>query len=996
MTTAGWIFAPAAMMLAAFAAAQSPAAVQPINLFDLGAPTLTNFSARDGVHDSVIVSVQTDHDGFVWLASAQELARYDGRSWHTGAPLATTGSIGYLLTDHDGTLWSSFRDRGIARFDGAEWHFEQKSTDAAHVRRLAETVDGAGRYELWAPTFDRGLLRYDHDRWTPAPNNSQLPRGVLSVARTRTLGGNERLWAGTFNEGLWYREDGNWQRLRTHDFDPSQIEHLLVTVHAGREELWVTAFGNGLWRLDDSGWHSWNVAKGDLPTNELYDIAQSRLPNGGQAIWVASRSGLIRVHNDQAQYFDRRHGLPSNVIRGLSVWRSPDGIDVLWLATENGVSRTVIGANQWQTASLMGASSVGVFGLLIEPDDNGGERLWVAASADGLGLYEHGRWQRFSDADGVLPDSEVRMIKRMAGADGTSELWLGQRYGHLLRVRDGPRFEPVETPWERHPGQAVMDALARNYDGHYERWFATRQSGVYRWRDGAWTGYRPDAVAGQWRTVKLLDQTDDAGRAWLWATSNQGLARFDGERWALFGRPIGLPDVELIGATLMPDAQGRAILWIGSTNSGVIRVDVSDPRLPRVVTEPLPRPPDPTAYSALRDSQGRVYICTNAGVQVLTPAPGGGFASRIFTRSDGMVHEECNTNAQLIDAHDRFWTGTLGGVTVFDPHVAVSDRQPKPLRLTDLRIDGAAVGETGARMLPGNRELRIEFALLSWQRETETRFRTQLIGYENEPGAWTKQNYRSFNALPAGNYTLRIEGRDYAGNFSTPLDVAVEIVPGWWQRSWSEAAFMLATLLTAYALVRWRTRSIRMRQRRLEEQVADRTAELNAANVRLRELSYKDALTGLANRRSLLESLAQAWADGSAAVLIFVDVDHFKDYNDRYGHPAGDAALCAVANAMCACAPPDAVVARYGGEEFACLLLDVDLAVARELAERIRAAVERCDVAIPGTAVASRLTISAGVARRQLASDADAHQLLRDADAALYRAKSDGRNCTRV
>src|SRR5262249_16794152 len=130
----------------------------------------------------------------------------------------------------------------------------------------------------------------------------------------------------------------------------------------------------------------------------------------------------------------------------------------------------------------------------------------------------------------------------------------------------------------------------------------------------------------------------------------------------------------------------------GSATSGIVRIDVSDPEQPRVITEALPAAPDPTAYGAQRDSKGNVYICTNAGVQLLTPAPDGTWTSRVFTRSDGMVHEECNANAQFIDARDRFWTGTLGGVTVFDPHLAVNDSQPKPLRLSAVRIDGVPVG----------------------------------------------------------------------------------------------------------------------------------------------------------------------------------------------------------------------------------------------------------------------------------------------------------------
>jgi diguanylate cyclase (GGDEF)-like protein len=984
--------------LADGACAQGQGVAAPLDLFDLGAPSFTNFTTRDGVPESVIVSVGTAADGFVWLASAHGLARYDGQRWTTADPPATEGSDGSLLVDHDGTLWAAFRDRGIAEFDHGAWHFDDTARGEVpkRVRRLTETVDADGRRELWAATFDAGLLLRDNGRWVPAPHSEQLPSGaVLSVARTARLEGRPRLWAGTYNEGLWFREDGDWQRLRTAQFDLAQIEHLLVTEHAGREELWISAFGNGLWRLDESGLHSWSVALGNLPTDELYDIAQSRAPDGDRVVWVASRSGLIRIHDDHVQVFDRRHGLPSNVVRDVSTWRSADGVDVLWIATEAGVSRAVIGASRWQTASLMGSGSIGVFGALLEPDGSGAERLWVAASADGLGLYEHGQWRQFTQAGGFLPDSDVRMIRRAADDNGESVLWLGQRNGYLLRVHDGPRFEQIPTPWERHPGQAVMDMLARRFDGHAERWFATRQSGVYRWRDDTWTAFRPDTAVGQWRVTRLLEQHDRDGRSWLWATSNQGLARYDNQRWGLIGRDAGLPELELTGMTLIPDVQGRPILWIGTASNGIVRIDVEDPLNPQVLPANLPPPPDPAVYSAVPDSTGRIYVCTNAGVQLLTPQ-GDGYATQVFTRRDGMVHEECNTNAQFVDSHDRFWTGTLGGLTVFDPARAIVDRNAKPLELTDVRIDGSPVASDGVRVAAGQHEVHVEFALLSWQRETESRFRTQLVGYEPEPGAWTTQNYRDFNALPPGRYALRIEARDYAGNTSGPLDVPFVIVPAWWQRAWALAAFALAALAALYGLVFWRTRSIDAQRRRLRVQVAEHTAELNAANARLRELSYQDALTGISNRRALLEALEAAAGGAAMATLILADVDRFKDYNDNLGHPAGDEALICVARTMLASVPAGALVCRYGGEEFACLLFSTDLSTALGIAERFRAAVEVCDMPIPGTAVINHVTISAGVATRLVSSMDDAHQLLRDADNALYYAKSDGRNCVRT
>ncbi|HEU4663797.1 MAG TPA: GGDEF domain-containing protein, partial [Dokdonella sp.] len=402
-------------------------------------------------------------------------------------------------------------------------------------------------------------------------------------------------------------------------------------------------------------------------------------------------------------------------------------------------------------------------------------------------------------------------------------------------------------------------------------------------------------------------------------------------------------------------------------------------------------PPDSTAYDALRDRDGRIYVCTNNGVQLLVPQPHG-YASRVFTRSDGMVHDECNRGAQFIDAHDRYWTGTLGGLTVYDPQRAVQDTQPKTLELIGLRVDDRPVEGTSLRVAPGAHEIAIDYSLLSWQRESESRYRSQLVGYEEAPGEWTAQSTRTFNALPPGRYRLRVEGRDYAGNLSKPLEVPIEVEARWWQDTWARVAAAAALLLLGYAAVRWRVRALEAQRSELEQRVASRTVELNEANARLLELSYVDALTGLANRRRLLETLERDPARARQSALILVDVDHFKAYNDRHGHPAGDEALRAVARTLRDGMPADALVARYGGEEFACLLPGADATTGVVLAERIRAGVAACDIAVPGTQHVRRVTISAGVASAVLATAADAHALLRSADIALYRAKREGRN----
>ncbi|MHB1059530.1 MAG: ligand-binding sensor domain-containing diguanylate cyclase [Rhodanobacter sp.] len=987
-------------VLAASSTAAAARDIRPLDLFDLGAPSFTTFTTRDGLPDPVAVTIRTDRQGMVWVGTPHGLAWYDGKRWHPLDDPALQGYISQLFVDGTGTLWACGSAFGLARYDGRHWHVEGAADGLTgqHVRRLVET-DHQGGKRLWAVSPSAGLFYREHGRWQADPGNAQLPHaGFLVLAQTRNLFGHQRLWAGSGSNGLWYREDGGrWQRFSANGFDAGNgLAYLLATRHDEQEALWVSDYNSGLWRLDGRGVRHWSVESGELPTDVIYNMVETPVANGGHAMWASSRNGLVRIYRDKVQVFDRNYGLLSNALRGVSAWRSPNGAYVLWVATEDGAARVIVDEGKWKTVSLLGSRQTGVLGALVDNDAHGNERLWVGSDGEGLGLYERGRWRYFGKTGGQLADADVNMIARADDLRGHPAVWLGTGRGRLLRVRDDVdvAFEPVATPWPSQPGQRLNDMLSRHVDGAVEQWFATDASGVYRLRNGVWTSFRPQAAVGTWSVVKLLAQATGYGRSWLWATSNQGLARFDGRQWNLLGSDIGLPGTDLLGVQLIPDARGRPILWLGSTRHGIIRVDVSDPLHPRTLPADLPPPPDLTADGAVADASGRIYLCTDSGVQLLTPEAGG-YRSQVFTVRDGMVNNECNPNTQFVDAHGRFWTGTLGGLMVHDPDQARPDHDAKPLKLIQVSVDDKPVAGDRVRIPPGQHDLRVDFALLSWQHEDESRFRTWLEGFSRTPGAWTADNFRDIGVLPPGTYVLHIEARDYAGNLSTPILLPITVVPFWWERLWALLLFALAALVVVHGLLRWRTHALRRRQHALEQRIDARTAELNSANRQLLELSRRDALTGVFNRRWLMESLKPSpHGEHRAALasLIFIDVDHFKHFNDSFGHLAGDQALRIVAEVIGECAPADAIVARYGGEEFACLLFHLDLEAAHAVAERIRAEVARRAVQAAGRH-SRQVTISAGVACRLLDSEAGAEALLREADEALYEAKRAGRNC---
>jgi diguanylate cyclase (GGDEF)-like protein len=186
----------------------------------------------------------------------------------------------------------------------------------------------------------------------------------------------------------------------------------------------------------------------------------------------------------------------------------------------------------------------------------------------------------------------------------------------------------------------------------------------------------------------------------------------------------------------------------------------------------------------------------------------------------------------------------------------------------------------------------------------------------------------------------------------------------------------------------------------LERKVGERTQELARANKRLAQLSITDPLTGLANRRQLDVSLhdeaERAQRMGAPLSLLMVDIDHFKQYNDRYGHHEGDRCLQRVATQFHRNVRDTDLAARYGGEEFVIVMPNTDPASARQAAERIRLAVTA--LAEPSTTTDRRVTVSIGVATLQPAEPLDRDEvaqpdhLVERADAALYRAKRTGRN----
>ncbi|MBL8433983.1 MAG: diguanylate cyclase [Zoogloea sp.] len=243
-------------------------------------------------------------------------------------------------------------------------------------------------------------------------------------------------------------------------------------------------------------------------------------------------------------------------------------------------------------------------------------------------------------------------------------------------------------------------------------------------------------------------------------------------------------------------------------------------------------------------------------------------------------------------------------------------------------------------------------------------------------------------------------GEVYAASGMMPTDFSLDgfmfssekALPEWAHRAliWGGVAIVLGGLLAAYIV------SLNLRLSASLKTLAAQAGKLETANAELARLSTTDPLTGLFNRRYFDETLAteynRARGNGASLSMLMIDVDHFKKYNDALGHPAGDICLRKFAEVLRRNAQRGGeFAARIGGEEFAVVASNLGLAEAGALAERIRR--ELADLRIPHPASAfGHVTVSIGVSSLGSAGAQTPEQLVGQADAALYRAKQEGRD----
>jgi len=1014
-------------------------------------------SLEDGLSQATVNQIFQDSRGYLWFATEDGLNRYDGQSMTVfkhdrSDPFSIADDYVWALDeDADGNLWIATDGGGVAIYDPAEDSFHRWGSEAGADNGAASdnirTLRFDSAYRLWIGTRDAGISRVD-----PATGSvthfAHDPSDPVSLADDRIFAihrdSSGRIWIGTDNGLDRYDENSNGFVHYLHDADnaASLGSSRVRTIHEDRDgALWVGTRDAGLSVLDPSTGSFDRFRHDPADAASLsHDRVRSILEDDSGRLWIGSNAGLDLLDRSTGGFahYGNDPADPTSLSHDdvMSIFQDRGG--VLWIGTQSG------GVNKWNPLSwqfghrtALASDPEGLASPTVTSftEDREGD-LWVGTFGGGLHRMDRatGKMTHFRhDANDAKTLSSDRVMA--LATDVSGDLWIGTLNGGLNRYDAASGKFTIYRPDPDAPDSLAANgimSLLRDRAGAL--WIGTFGGGLDRFdpTTGTFTHFKsdeqnPTSLSGN-RVTCLAEAPD--GRLWV-GTDAAGLNLLDprsGETIRFANDPR---DPSSLSAntvySLYVDNDGS--LWVGTRGGGLDHLSsIPAPLAPAVFENYAEKHglASDAVYGIRPDDDGNLWLSTNNGLSRFDPNNG---TFKNYNASHGLQSNEFNFGASFRASDGEFFFGGVNGFNAFRPERLQHNEHVPPVVLTALMKLNRPIESAG----PANRldaidlgfrddVVTFEFAALDFTAPERNRYAYMLEGFDRDWIDLGNINRVTYTNLDGGEYVFRVKAANNDGVWNEQgLALPLAVDPPPWKTGWAYVGYILSFVGCVFGFVRIQQRKLEREEEysgRLEQDVRSRTAklgehaaELEALNKKLVEVSITDSLTGLANRRFLLEYLNKEIAlvhrrykqidTGTMTKAAFdmsfmmIDLDNFKIINDTFGHLAGDEVLKQMRAILeDACRSSDILI-RWGGDEFLVLARDADHEGLEILAERIRARIE-AHVFELGDGRVVRTTCSLGFACYPfIHARVDAlswEQVVSVADRALYAAKRTGRN----
>ena len=743
---------------------------------------------KDGLPQNSIVGIVQSEDGYLWFATRDGVARFDGARFtvfnSSNTPAFHSNTVLSIKNGTDGVLWIGtdeglirFKDGAFTRFDAASglsanfvqtvlqeadgrlWVSTGKGFDVAEPGEslIFKPVEGTPRQPGFSAMYDRRnrlwlnvgtLHRRVGNTIVPAVFKDAPPNSIITSLYKSPAGD---IWAG-YGAAL-YKLVGDEFELFAQT--PGRVSAIAVDSDG---TLWIGGAGIGLARWRHGAWERFTTADG-LTSDRVSAIFEDRDRN----LWVGTTGGgLNSFYEGKFTTLGANEGLPSD--ESLAVLEDSRGN--LWLGTSNGLLKIAPTGERTLYTTQNGLYSNNVMSLLEGPDG----AIWVANGR--IDKIHNGRVTR--DVFGLQSNVFTMLI------DAGGNFWLSGPIG--LHRQENGRLIPME-------GFTPASVLRLYLDRRGDVWLGTRSRGLMRYRDGELTRYTMEDGLSSNMVVALHEDPD--GVLWI-GTGSGGLNRLKDGKITAYRESDGLFDNKVY--TILDDLAGN--LWMGSSR-GIWRVAKRD-----------------------LDAFARGEI--------------GSIKSVSYDEGDGLRNFSLSANgfmnpSSFRAADGQLWFATLRGFAAIDPiDIKIDETAPHVV------IETVTANRTqlyANDFVPSAlRDFEFRFTAMSFIAPHQTLFQHKLEGYDKEWSEPQPRRIASYTNVPPGKYVFRVRAANGDGVWNeTGASFAFTLRPYFYETWWFLALCVLSVVGAAGGAYLIKVRMMHARARELLELVDARTAELRGA-----------------------------------------------------------------------------------------------------------------------------------------------------------------------
>lgn len=821
-------------------------------------------SIEEGLSQSSIFSILQDKRGFLWFGTQDGLNKYDGYKFtvfkHNPADSLSISDnwITSLCEDHNGDIWIGTSGGGLNRFNTVteQFHYymhkenDQMSQEYGHIQAVLEDNE----HNIWIGTDGGGLSKLDLNtgKFTDFLHDDNNDSSI-SNNRIQTLleDKNGNLWIGTVEGGLSLlkkksREEGVFNNFRHLQKDPSSLSsnRILSLFEDSSGKIWIgTDAGLNLYDPVNNQFYRFkNNPNNDysLSNNVIYTIYEDI----NNTLWIGTDFGLnfYNQTNDRFWHINHDPSNPNSLSNDLIRTIYKDESGTVWVGTYGG------GLNHydWRKKKFRHFKKVAndrnslndnnVWSILASRSGH----LWIGTNKGINRINRNRRDNQVFRHNPFDPYSLSDDIVRVIYEDRQGDIWFGTNNGGLNK------YNPLQKKFQRymhHPDDSlsISNNTIRSIleDKNGLLWIGTwgglnlfdaeKDSFVYFIHDPD----NPESISDN--RVRCLLQDQDST---LWVGTYKGLNKFDHSNGTFKHYMHNPEDTSSLShdrvLALHQDKTGN--IWIATYGGGLNKFDPKTESF--VVYTEKDGLSNDAVYGILEDEKGNLWMSTNKGISKFNPLT---TSFRNFDVNDGLQSDEFNGGAYAKSTQGELFFGGINGYNAFIPDNITENKYIPPVVLTSFKLFDKEVALDSSISIIKNVALSyndnffaFEFAALDYSNSEKNQYTYKLEGFDRDWINSGNRRYANYTNLDGGEYIFKVKGSNSDGLWNkAETTVFISIEPPIWGELWFRLGSVLLILSIVYTAYSYRMRKVGKQQKYLEDQIAERTWEINQRNKQL-------------------------------------------------------------------------------------------------------------------------------------------------------------------